>query len=224
MEKIINPIKNKDQGNTTWNNLSKLLQIEETIINIIGKNKNHITEQDDWKVKRTILDRYLTNKIFSIFGGNKSEKIKNIIKNIIKKQFLLKETDIVLFLKWEIYVIPRTNDKRFNWIDEENIEFLIHEFLKDFNQNNVLYNVIKSLNLETYTKTEFRKFIDDYNTIILERYIITIQDILKKFQDNIDIEIIKWITWKLFRDNYNAVINELSKYFFYNFLDIWSRK
>jgi len=214
----------ESQTNPIWINLSKLLHIEEKIINIIEENKNNIIEQDNWKVKRIILNKYLTNKIFNTFWENGSEKIKNLIKNIIKKQFLLKKTDIILFLKWDIIIIPKNNDKRFNWIDEENIKFLIHEFLKDFNQNNILYNVVKSFNLNNYSKEELKNFIDNHNTVILEKYIITIQNILKDIQEDIDIEIIRWIAWKLFRNNYDTVINELSKYFLHNFLDLWRIK
>ncbi len=218
--KEISTISEKETNNY-WNNLSSILDIEKSIINIIEENSENIIEKETWKTKRIILDSYLTNKIFNLFWKNKSNTIKSMIKDIIKKEFILKNKDVILFSKWNIYIILSSNDKRFNWFDEENIIFVIHEFLKNFNQNNILYNVLKNIDIQNYSKKELKNFItNDYNKVIFDEYILTIQDLISEIKQDIDIEIIKWIAWKLFRDNYEVVLEELAKYFTNYILDI----
>ena len=202
--------------NNYWNNLSSILDIEKSIINIIEENSKNIIEKKTKNNKRIILDEYITNIFFEYFKNNKTDKIKSFIKNILRKEFLLKNKDLILFAKWKIYIIITSNDKRFNWIDEENIDLILHEFLKNFEQNIILNKVIQNIELKKYTKNELNDFIsNNYNKIIFNEYVLVLQDLIQEIKEdiNIDIEAIQWIVWKLFRDNYNLALEELAKYF-----------
>ena len=202
--------KNNNIQNTTNNIESRLLDIFKV------EEKNFEEHTNNLWMKKIIIPNNIVEKILNEFWKKElTKEDKELIKKVIKKWLLLHKKDWILFSKWKIYIIPFKHDeKRFNWLDPKDIEFMINEFIKEwFSPQELNKKVIEELNIKNLSKEEIKEFIDwAYKQKLLLEYTKLIKKVIKS---ELDEDIIKWIAWKLLRENFDYIVNEI----FYKILE-----
>jgi len=228
-KETIDEIKESIIGILDCTNLNEELEIKEE-----KKNNN----KEDKNIKKIfILEKDISKHIFWVFPKTLNiEEKREIIKKIIIEKLKINDKKNALLLKsWKIYVIDswinhnykraeweNNQEKRYNWCDEESIEYIKNELIseKDFWQN-ILKEILNELK-SNFSKIKDEKISDfinnDYKWYLLNWFINKIKSDKKYKQENLDDELIKALAWKLLREEFNNAKYTIFNYFYNEFI------
>jgi len=199
------------QANNWENETNKELLDNFSLINLITEilqeNEDNFIIQEN----RIIIPSQITNKILGLFHKDKiDDEFKKYMKAILKKFFALNFKSAVLFKDNNIYIIKaRLDISRFNWFSKEDIEFTLSEIIKnEYSINDIINKAIRKLRIKDLSKEELKRFIEwEYKNKILEVIGSILQNITS---EDIDENIIKWVAGKIFRDNYDKILEKVT--------------
>lgn len=213
-----------------WNNtlipISKNINQIKNIINdildctdIYQKIQNKIQERKIYKLWK-IITKHLFWSIDNSFSYDKKKEIikNNIIKNINSKNnivILINENRIIIIDTWrdKNQLNP---EKRFNWFSNEETDLFIEENLdKNFEAKEILIEILDEIDFKKMDIKTIISFINnDYKWYLVHWYISKLWNKYK-----IEKDILKAISWKLLRENFNIAKEYIANIFFDEILE-----
>jgi len=181
--------------------------IELKISSILQKSESKFTRKDN----RIIIPSEVIENILKALNKKElDESIKKTLKEVFKKYFALNIKSAVLFKDWNAYIIKaRINIKKFNWFSQEDVELALSKILeKEYSIPDIINKTIRKLKIQKYSDSELKKFItEEYKNTIL----LTMTKVLKSIMhEELDENILKWIAGKVFRENFEDVLDKIT--------------
>ena len=189
----------------------------------IVENENSIEEKcSDWEKSHqniTILNEDLTKKIFDVMSWHFScsLKVKDKIRDSLRKIFILHDKDSILFPNSKIFIVRFSSVlNRLNWLSEDEVKILALEYIdSDYDKDVVLKNIIWKIKIDFKDAVFLNNFFNSwYKSILLEEYFKFVKTIVK---NKLNDDIIKWIAWWFLRGNFNNAKKLILKKIFDDF-------
>jgi len=184
--------------------------ISKELFELLQSEKNNFKEEkNSYGLTRIIIPENIVDKIKNTLNTQKlTNNQKELLKKLIKKSLILHNQSAIVFWKWKIFIIPKkVDEKRFHGLAPEDIELILHEFIKWINTDYIIQEVLNNIDFSTYNPNQIKDFIEwDYKRILLNIY----KKVLKKLiKSDINDEILEWIAWKLFRENFQKTVKKV---------------
>jgi len=203
---------------------SNIQEIKNTISAILDCTDLYekIKIEANWR-KIFSLNEEITKHIFSSISNtfNLEEK-KQILKEQLKNIINSKNNIIIFFRNKKIYIIDTwkeeiksktiTQNKRYDWYTDEEVDFLIKENLwKKYDSKEILIDLLDNINFKKLNRDQALNFVTkEYKGYLLNWYINKLNKSYK-----ISPEITKAIAWRLLRKNFLLAKEYIINQYFY---------
>lgn len=213
---LINSSIDSAQKSDFMNNNSDFLAFLNWFESKLSNYKNWVTCINEWiweknheiiTISSTIID-YIFNDLW--IWKNNLFLVQDAFKNKIKSIFNYSVTDNIVERDWNIYLIkPSTEEKRYHWLSENQIAFILNNFF-EFNNDKISFynNLTSSINFKNFNSTQLKDFLAwGYKKELL---ILIKEKLVDYLKTEIDEKLIDWAIQNIYRKYFDYLNDQIS--------------